>query len=420
MQPAVRMIHIIIKVPLSGHKRLRHSEMGSVSAIRIGSYRGHGLITKFLKESAESFTDIGYAFPGRYRGSTIVHYDCYERGQSVESLCLGQRFERLAVIFQQINPELLNLFSLFLVLYRQSLTHKKYDILVVTSLSPVAFLLRILRVARRTVLVSDDVYKIEGSLFNRIIKSYLTLAEKYFHNATSEVWYASTALLLLKRRQRIVRNARVRRRVVPHGVDLSWSKWRQEHGVEDGVVAYFGAVVPNRGLEILIDSMSNLVKVMPQAKLRIVGDSEPSYEVKLRKRVRALNLDEHVKFVEPGVTDAEDLASIANCSIGCAIYDSRQLSILYTDSSKIKKYLGCGLPIVMSDRLPYARELVNSGVALAVENEAPSVTQALAKILSDKNLQLRMSTAAISYGSRFEYQTVYNEAFESLLAYMHS
>jgi glycosyltransferase involved in cell wall biosynthesis len=382
--------------------------------IRIGPYRGHGVISKYLAETVGEFLDIGFVFPGRYVDQDLVHCDEFNHGKLVSSISLGRRIHGFSLAIQRIHPELLNLIIGLVMLRFVLQRRRKYHVLVMNSMSPGALLAKAIKIADLSLLVSDDIYYPEGNIVNRIIRSFLIITEKHLHNNLEEVWYVSPRLLGFKRRQGIVKENAVRRKVVPHGVDLTWSSWKESQKVERTTIAYFGAIVPGRGLELLLDSLDNVRRIVPQVRLRIVGQEIPRYGESLRDRIHRLDLNSNVQFISQGAQDEDDIKSIATCAVGAAIYDRDQISILYTDSSKIKKYIGCGLPIVVSKHLPYSEELVKAGVGIAVSNDKASVTKALIDILTDDELWRRMTAATIRYGKTFDYREVYGHAFMSL------
>jgi len=383
------------------------------SVIRVGSYRGHGIISNYLAESALEFMDIGFAFPGRYTGLTLVHFDEYRYGRLVSSRRFGIRLRSISLAIQRIQPYLLNFVIAFVVLVFVTRNQKKYDIFLMTSMSPASLLVKMLGVAKRSVLLSDDTYCLEGHLLNRAIQSFLLIVAKNLQNSLKEIWYVSPRLIKFKQQQKIIENPNVRRKIVPHGVDLRWLKWRASQKIEETTIAYFGAVVPGRGLELLLDSLNKVIEFVPNAKLKIVGEEIESYGKVLRGSVLSLNLQDHVQFIGHGKNEEDDLKKIATCAIGVAIYDGTQISILYTDSSKIKKYLSCGMPVMVSSRLPYSIDIEKARAGIAVSNDRDSIASALIRFLTDSSLRKELSVNATKYGTEFEYHHIYGEAFRS-------
>lgn len=61
-------------------------------------------------------------------------------------------------------------------------------------------------------------------------------------------------------------------------------------------VVYVGRVVPQKGIEIIIDAFQEVSKLLRDARLKICGYVEPPYRRKLRKLIDSLGLEEQVEL----------------------------------------------------------------------------------------------------------------------------
>lgn len=377
----------------------------------IGSFRGHGVISKFLKDRSGHYLDIGFIFPGRYKNSTLVYFDTYENGELLSTQRRGGRFAPVWLALQRVNPNLLHLPILLLVVQELAKRKQKFDTLFMASNSPAALFMKLAHAGRHTILFSDDLFFVEGSLPSKVLQVVLLGSERFLHNTSNEAWYTTERLLRAKLNQHIITNPSVKRKIVPHGATLDWYRWKATRKYERNTVVYFGAIVPGRGLEMTISAMALVTSVQPNSKLRIVGEDVPRFTERLRSLTKSLGLEDSVTFVTGGSESADNLKDVATCAVGIAIYDETQRSILYTDSSKIKKYIGCGMPVVVSKRLAFSREIEDWGAGISVENTIEAIAHALVSVLGNDELLDEQSVNAVRLAQRYDYEQIYSNAF---------
>lgn len=81
---------------------------------------------------------------------------------------------------------------------------------------------------------------------------------------------------------------------IPHHEDNAVSSVRRN------TIMYMGSIIPDEGLEILIDAVHQVRKTRPQLVCVIVGGfNNSAYESVLKDRISAAGLDKHVEFMGP-------------------------------------------------------------------------------------------------------------------------
>ena len=80
---------------------------------------------------------------------------------------------------------------------------------------------------------------------------------------------------------------------------------KKKFGINGPFLLYVGRLTEKKGVSYLIKSMENIVAVMPECKLMIVGSGE--LDESLRQQVRELNLSENIIF--NGAVCNEDMPS---------------------------------------------------------------------------------------------------------------
>ncbi|MBU1046195.1 glycosyltransferase family 4 protein [Patescibacteria group bacterium] len=88
-------------------------------------------------------------------------------------------------------------------------------------------------------------------------------------------------------------------KIIPiyNGIELNESKVHKVHKVESKVLLSVGRLVPWKGFDVLIETMPDILKEIPNLKLKIVGGGPQKEE--LEKIIERLGLDENVILTGP-------------------------------------------------------------------------------------------------------------------------
>jgi hypothetical protein len=85
----------------------------------------------------------------------------------------------------------------------------------------------------------------------------------------------------------------------------------------------------------------------------------------------------------------------------------------YSDPGKVKVYLGCGLPVVLTDVPPIARVLAREGAGRIARYDATDLAETVASVMrSAEYLAVRARAAAM--GCEYEWTRVFENAFAQL------
>ncbi len=85
----------------------------------------------------------------------------------------------------------------------------------------------------------------------------------------------------------------------------------------------------------------------------------------------------------------------------------------FADPGKIKLYLGCGLPIVLTDVPPIAQELVREGAGRIARYDAEDFAREVAAVLTGEDYP-QMREHARRLGVRYAWPEVFTAAFSRL------
>jgi glycosyltransferase involved in cell wall biosynthesis len=162
--------------------------------------------------------------------------------------------------------------------------------------------------------------------------------------------------------------------VIPHGIpDFPFLETHHAKAKFDFagkmIILTFGLLSPNKGVEIMLDAMPEIIKSSPNALYVILGATHPhlmrqqgeAYRESLTARVRSLGIENHVVFFNQFVDQATLLEFISMCDV----YTTPYLNEAQMTSGTLAYSFGLGKAVVST---PYwhARELLNDGCGILV------------------------------------------------------
>ena len=200
--------------------------------------------------------------------------------------------------------------------------------------------------------------------------------------------------------------------VVPIGV---WEKdiVKKIKLKNDYRLIFVGHLLEKQGVQKVIRAMPAILKKLPRVSLTIIGGGE--YEQALKDLVEELSLIDHIKFLGWESDQNKIQTYIAKSDLALATYmpsgrDTTNFSY-YADPTKIKTYLSCGVPVLMTDVSYNAKSLMKSGVAVVVPYNHRDIARAIVTILSDTNALLRAKKAAREQARTFTWQKIFEKTF---------
>jgi glycosyltransferase involved in cell wall biosynthesis len=195
-------------------------------------------------------------------------------------------------------------------------------------------------------------------------------------------------------------------RIIPHGipdrafVDPSESKLARGFAGR-AVILTFGLISPNKGIEIMIDAMPEILRSRPDAVYVVLGATHPNlvrregeaYRNRLRARTQQLGIEEHIVFLDQFVDQATLLDFISMCDV----YVTPYLNEAQMTSGTLAYSFGGGKAIVST---PYwhARELLAEGRGILVPfGDSGAIGREIAALLTDDERRQRLSREAYAY-----------------------
>jgi len=179
--------------------------------------------------------------------------------------------------------------------------------------------------------------------------------------------------------------------VLPNGIDFSTFKSQRgcREKKDEIDILFVGRLVRQKGLDRLILAMKNVVKQVPNAKLTVVGQPNPTemdYYRQVRRMIDELDLSEAVRFLGALPDDKlQEIRGEATLLAAPSRFESFGIGVLEAMAS--------GLPVVASD-IPEFKD-ITSGSALLVDPTPQNLSNAIIKMILEKDLREKMINDAI-------------------------
>lgn len=190
--------------------------------------------------------------------------------------------------------------------------------------------------------------------------------------------------------------------VIPYGVpDLPMTTGevsKSSVGLADrDVILSFGLVGPDKGYELVIDALPEIVKGHPNATYVIVGATHPDvrlrdgeeYRISLTKRAAALGVTDHVRFVPEFVGRVE----LARWLQSADVFVTPRPDLGTLVSGTLAQAMAAGRAIVATE-YAYAAELLADGRGVLVQPTAEALAGAITRLLGDEPTRRAMGALA--------------------------
>ena len=196
-------------------------------------------------------------------------------------------------------------------------------------------------------------------------------------------------------------------KLIAHGIpDLPFvdsNYYKHKFGLEDHrTILTFGLLNKNKGIEVMLKAMPDIVKAEPSAIYIILGMTHPnvlklegeSYRFRLQQMVKDLNLQEHVIFFNRFVNDQE----LHNFLCAADVYVTPYLNEKHLTSGTLAFAVGTGKAVVST---PYwaATELLSDGRGRLVQfGDSQQMSREIIEIIQNDTLYYSLRRKAFEYG----------------------
>ena len=170
-----------------------------------------------------------------------------------------------------------------------------------------------------------------------------------------------------------------------------------------------GSLYPEKGIELFVDSIPEVIKTIPNVKFVIIGTGP--LEEKIKNAIKKMNIKNNVNFIGHVKSREEIFKILLECSVGVAPYFVKKNS--YTSfgfGAKVIDYMACGLPVIIC----HWKEIEKLGLGLTINYDSKEMSPSIIKLLTDKTFFMNCHENVLTYVKSHYYKNVYNDAFKKI------
>ena len=250
-----------------------------------------------------------------------------------------------------------------------------------------------------------------SGLMNKI---YIWLDRFAFFNS-DYTWNVSSRMSEQRIKEIGSRAKKIKQLVVPIGVPFNDAASVQIER-EKNVLVYSGKLAPKYGLEIIIESAPRLAKEFPDLEIRIIGDGQ--LKNKLQKMAKDLNVEKYMNFVGYINTTSERqrwLSLLKESTLGIAAYEKDEKSFKqFSDVTKPKDYMSCGLPIITTDFIPLSEDIKKYNLGRVIEDNVDSFVKNISELLKNQNEIEAIRRNIEIYAKDMTWENIFKKVFSEM------
>jgi glycosyltransferase involved in cell wall biosynthesis len=220
--------------------------------------------------------------------------------------------------------------------------------------------------------------RFNNKLFNKL---YLSM-DRYCARYSNEVWNPSTRIMEVRRKTKYHAAKQLFVPNTPSGQKPTTYKYTKIRKMI--LVGTLSRKAIN--FDLIFHTLQKLIVLHPYLRLFIVG-SGPD-ELWIKSRIKDFNLTHNVVLLGYQTHDIV-LKTIRKCDLGLAIYSGLESWTYYGDSMKIRDYLACGVPVVMTDTCSTADDIRNQKVGYIIKTSY-QLYQVVNKLCNKKELYIKL------------------------------
>lgn len=386
-----------------------------LKVIEVGVLAGgpETLLAKYLRQRARSFTFIENLHTRYYEpGMDFLHVSHYRNGRLEKRFKAGAGWDFL-LKWRKTRRFLYYILVMSGILLSVLRLRTQYDLFIAID-SPYPFsglVLRKLRLVKKVFSIIGDHFPLqERKRLSTLLSWFYGYADKLAQNNSEAVWYFTSRLIDINRREGVIKKEHICRLVVPIGIDLEARRNEPESNIERTSIGYIGRLNEEIGLDLVIEAMEDIVDTVPGVTLKIIGSGDK--EQLLRLIVHEKGLDGNVVFY--GFMSDRDKANeiLSRCALSVAPYvPGVAYSIQYTDPAKVKEYIECGTPVIITKVPELAGEIEEKKAGIAVDYDRKEMADAILKLLTDDELWHEYRKNISQLAEMYDYVKLYDKAF---------
>ena len=244
---------------------------------------------------------------------------------------------------------------------------------------------------------------------NRLLNALYYFVDRLAAYRADAVWPLTEKMMLARFEAGRLDERRVRWKAVPYGSHPA----RQDAAFDVQNVVYLGDILRSKGAELFVPFACELKRRVPGFTMTVIGGGKDLAE--LRAEAQRAGVGDRMDIRGFVASIDEAVALLVKGGVAIAPYDPYDANsfTFYADPGKVKVYLGCGLPVVLTDVPPIAQALARAGAGCIAAYDSADLAEKVAAVMGAPDYSA-MRARASALGRECEWPRVFEEAFAQL------
>ncbi|MFA5188761.1 MAG: glycosyltransferase [Patescibacteria group bacterium] len=209
-----------------------------------------------------------------------------------------------------------------------------------------------------------------------------------------------------------------KQKIVPIGIWFKRIKKYNFNEINKHTLVFMGHLIKKQGIQYVLRAIPGILKEIPDFKFLIIGDG--NYAEYLKKMAQDFKINECLEFTGYLKDHANIENKLAKSALAVALYEkydqNNNLTFTYfADPSKIKVYLGCGVPILLTDVPHNSKEILNKKCGLIIDDDKENITRAVINLMKNEELLKQFRKNALNYAKQFDWNLIFYKNLSKIL-----
>ncbi|HOH58681.1 MAG TPA: glycosyltransferase [Bacilli bacterium] len=274
------------------------------------------------------------------------------------------------------------------------------------------YLLKVFHKVDKTIFWAMD-YVPENRFGSKIKNIIYSNVNKFGYKNADQMWDISPRMAEAREKYAGIKRTQYKKhKIVPYGMWLSRIRQYEYKDCKKNTLVFMGHIIEKQGVQFVLEAIPNIIKIIPDFRFTIIGGGE--YLDTLKNIAEKKGILRYCNFLGR-IEKLEDVEKeIAKSTVAIAPY-SKELDTwtYYADPGKVKTYLACGVPVLLTDIPWNAKEIAQVKAGEIITLDPNEMADAIVKLMDSKvNQQFRNN--AIKYSKVFDYSMIFGELFKSM------
>ena len=195
-------------------------------------------------------------------------------------------------------------------------------------------------------------------------------------------------------------------KVIGNGLDTD--KFRALNLPRTIDAVFLGRLAPQKGIDILLEAWSEVVRGDPGLRLVLIGGGETKDVSRYRGMVKELSLEKNVDFA--GFVGDDELVRLLNSS-KLFVFPSRQEGF----AQAVSQAMGCGLCCILSD-IPPLREVYGGAAVFSPLDQPKLLAETIRRLLGAEEERRLFSERARQLAGKFSWEAAVKQEISLIMA----